>query len=86
MNTPGGLMVGGHLVPEGTKISIPTWTVYHDPRNFERPWDFIPERWIEDSGFMGVHNKIALMLFALRTYSCIGKPLALLQLRLFVYK
>ena len=87
VNSPGGLMtpIGLHI-PEGTKVSVPTWTVHHDPRNFEKPWDFIPERWIEGSGFEGAHNPTAFMAFSLGSYSCIGKPLALMQIRMFLYK
>jgi cytochrome P450 len=85
--TPGGLMApNGMHIPEGTKVSVPIWTVHHDARNFEKPWDFIPERWIEGSGFEGTHNPTAFMPFSLGAYSCIGKPLALLQIRLFLYR
>ena len=84
---PGGLMdPNGRHVPAGTNVSVPTWTVHHDPRNFEKPWDFIPERWLEGSEFKGTHNPTAFMPFSLGAYSCIGKPLALLQVRLFLYQ
>jgi len=77
--TPGGIMASnGMHIPEGTKVSVPTWTVQNDPRSFEKPWDFIPERWIEGSGFEGAHNTTAFMPFSLGAYSCIGKPPALL--------
>lgn len=87
VNTPGGVVTPQGLhIPENTKVSIASWTVHHDPRNFEKPWDFIPERWIPDSGFQGVHNPAAFIPFSLGSFSCIGKPLALLEIRLFLYR
>jgi cytochrome P450 len=86
VDTPGGISVNGIYVPEGTKINVHPWTMHHDARSFEKPWDFIPERWIEGSGFKGAHNTTAFIPFALGAYSCIGKNLALLQIRMYLVK
>jgi cytochrome P450 len=86
VNTPGGIILNGKHVPYGTKISVHGWSVHHDPRNFERPNEFIPERWIEGSGFKGVHNISAFIPFSQGTYQCVGRRLALQESRMFMAK
>lgn len=86
VNTKGGIKVNDMYVPEGTKISEHPWTMHHDARWFEKPWNFIPERWIADSGFQGAHNPKAFIPFAIGSYGCIGKNLALLQIRMFLVR
>ncbi|KAI8931832.1 hypothetical protein NX059_011468 [Plenodomus lindquistii] len=84
VNTKGGITINEIYVPEGTQVNVHPWTLHHDARSFEKPWDFIPERWIPDSGFKGAHNPLAFIPFSLGAYSCIGKNLALLQIRMFL--
>lgn len=86
VNTAGGILVNDIHVPKGTKVNVHPWTLHHDARWFEKPWDFIPERWIEGSDFKGSHNPSASIPFALGAYSCIGKNLALMQIRMFLMK
>jgi len=86
VNTPGGLTLGGKHVPEGTKISVHGWSVHHDPRYFERPMEFIPERWLENSEFKGVHNASAFIPFSQGVYGCVGRRLALQEARMFVHR
>ncbi|KAH7085894.1 cytochrome P450 [Paraphoma chrysanthemicola] len=84
VNSKGGITVNDIYVPEVTKINVHPWTIHHDSRLFEKPWDFIPERWIPSDGFKGTHTPDAYIPFALGAYSCIGKPLALLQIRMYL--
>ncbi|KAI9736063.1 MAG: hypothetical protein M1818_006239 [Claussenomyces sp. TS43310] len=86
VNTPGGIQMDGKYIPEGTKISVHGWTVHHDPRYFERPMEFIPERWLEDSEFKGVHNSSAFIPFTQGVYQCVGRRLALQEARMFIYR
>ncbi|KAF2809358.1 cytochrome P450 [Mytilinidion resinicola] len=86
VNTPGGITLNGRYVPEGTKISVHGWSVMHDPRNFARPEEFIPERWIEGSGFKGAHNAAAFIPFSQGTYQCVGRRLALQESRMFLVR
>ncbi|MFC6725337.1 cytochrome P450, partial [Halobium palmae] len=37
--------IGGYAVPEGTTISINQWVVHRDPRWYDDPMAFRPERW-----------------------------------------
>jgi cytochrome P450 len=39
--------VGGYFVPKGTVVLPTQWVVHCDPRWFERPEAFVPERWAD---------------------------------------
>jgi cytochrome P450 len=41
-------VVGGYRVPRGTTILMSEWVVQRDPRWFDRPEEFRPERWQGD--------------------------------------
>ena len=40
--------IGGYAVPAGTSLSVSQWVVHHDPRYFEDPEAFKPQRWEND--------------------------------------
>ncbi|KAJ2920822.1 hypothetical protein H1R20_g16272, partial [Candolleomyces eurysporus] len=40
----------GYFIPKGTLISPNNWSIMHDPSVFEKPFDFIPERYLTDDG------------------------------------
>lgn len=40
-----GLQIGNVYIPGEMVVYMPTWQLHHDVRNFEKPDDFIPERW-----------------------------------------
>ena len=40
--------IGGYAVPAGTSLSVSQWVVHHDPRYFEDPDAFKPQRWEND--------------------------------------
>ncbi len=37
--------IGGYVIPAGTTIIIRPWVLHRDPRHFEHPTEFRPERW-----------------------------------------
>jgi cytochrome P450 len=40
--------IGGYAIPAGTTIIVSPWVLHRDPRHFERPTEFRPERWSGD--------------------------------------
>lgn len=84
----GGHNVNGTVIPEQTQVSIHKWSIQRDERNFSRPLEFIPERWVSDENREQLkiqnHNTKAFMPFGVGQYACVGKPLALLEMRLFL--
>ncbi|RAK97739.1 cytochrome P450 [Aspergillus ibericus CBS 121593] len=80
---PEGLRTAGVYIPPHTLVSVPTYTIQRDPRNFHSPDDFIPERWSSEPEL--VIRKEALNPFSTGTYSCAGRPFAMMEMRLLVY-
>jgi len=88
-----GRTFGSYYFPEGTVVSIHTLTLHRDPRNF-RPFtdEFWPERWLVAQGSMElpssisktefIHNAAAFIPFSYGPANCIGKPLAMFELRM----
>ncbi|GAB7356545.1 hypothetical protein MBLNU459_g7285t2 [Dothideomycetes sp. NU459] len=76
---PEGMEVAGKHIPGGTLVSVSPWTVQRDARNFGQPESFIPERWMGEGP--EPCNKDAWIPFSIGNYGCIGKQLALSELR-----
>ncbi|KAF9651179.1 cytochrome P450 [Thelephora ganbajun] len=88
-----GRTFGSYYFPEGTVVGIHTFTLHRDPRNFSPFTDeFWPERWLIAQSSMElpssipkadfVHNTAAFIPFSCGPANCIGKPLAILELRM----
>jgi benzoate 4-monooxygenase len=45
---PEGMMVGGEWIAGNTTISVPTYSLHHDPDLFEDPYTYKPERWLAE--------------------------------------
>jgi cytochrome P450 len=73
-------------IPEYTNVRIHFWSVHRDPRNFSHPDTFFPDRWLIADGLQAapeplVHNPSAFVPFSFGPWNCVGKNLALLELR-----
>lgn len=79
---PDGLKVGEHFVPGDVTIGIPMYSVNRSPRVAEKPDEFIPERWYSQEKL--VKHPKAFAPFSLGPYGCIGKGLALMELRTII--
>lgn len=53
----------------------------HDEKNYTNPEEFLPERWSAAQMDKLVHHKDAFQAFNSGPYGCIGKNLALMELR-----
>ncbi|XP_039034795.1 cytochrome P450 81Q32-like [Hibiscus syriacus] len=66
--------VGGYDVPRGTIVLVNAWSIHRDPKSWEDPTSFKPERFENDEklggeGDLGTHN---LMPFGLGRRACPG--------------
>ncbi|EUC42257.1 hypothetical protein COCMIDRAFT_39642 [Bipolaris oryzae ATCC 44560] len=84
-----GDFIAGKYVPQGTRISIYQWASYHSARNFVKPSEFKPERWLPPTHpyhdpVFNHDNKDAFNAFSYGPRNCIGKNLAYAELRLIM--
>lgn len=73
-------------IPEGTATKFHFWSIHRDARNFSCPDTFWPERWliaegIEPSQEKLVHNPNSFVPFSFGPYNCVGKNVALQEMR-----
>jgi len=77
-----GLVVGSVFIPGNTIVQVPLHTAFRDERSFEKASEFIPERWTTRPEL--TKNASVFTPFSTGPYSCVGKHLALMELRYVV--
>lgn len=60
------------LIISQTTVSVFHYAMYRSPRNFTRPDEFIPERWLDDPRF-STDNKASLQPFSIGPRNCLGR-------------
>ncbi|CEJ93656.1 hypothetical protein VHEMI09232 [[Torrubiella] hemipterigena] len=79
MTPPQGLQINDAFIPGNTIVQVPTYTLQRDARVFPQPDEFIPERWTSKPEL--APNPAAFAPFSMGRYSCVGKQLALMEIR-----
>ncbi|KAI1938779.1 hypothetical protein LOZ57_006325 [Ophidiomyces ophidiicola] len=90
----GGIEIDGHYLPGGIDVGTPCYTIHRHPEYYREPLAYLPERWIEGS-MCQTDNKIwvsskddveiarkAFCPFSFGPRGCIGKSMALMEMRL----
>lgn len=82
---PGGLDVDGHELPAGIDVGVPIYAIHHNPNYFPQPFDYLPERWLQDPTLNPLHSHLPAAQSAYNPFSigprgCIGKGLAYVEL------
>ena len=73
------------FVPEGTQVSVHIYTMHRDSREFSPlPDTFWPDRWLAGAKEGVVTDRSAFIPFSTGSAGCVGKPLALVELRVVV--
>ncbi|SIR83144.1 Cytochrome P450 [Haladaptatus litoreus] len=75
-------IIGGYEIPAGSTVQMNQWVVHRDPRWYDDPLAFQPERWTEE--FEGSLPKLAYFPFAAGPRRCIGDRFAMLEARLLL--
>ncbi|KAF2179044.1 benzoate 4-monooxygenase cytochrome P450 [Zopfia rhizophila CBS 207.26] len=79
----GGIVVDGHYIPAGITVGTSPYALHHNEAYYPNSFAFIPERWI--GGAEKVRKaKEAFSTFSHGTYSCIGKSVAYLAIKLLL--
>ncbi|KAI1124607.1 putative cytochrome P450 oxidoreductase, partial [Nemania abortiva] len=76
---PEGLRIGDTFIPGDVIVQVPSYTVFRDPRAFEQPLEFIPERWTTRPEL--IKDKSVFIPFNSGPYACVGKRLAMMEIR-----
>lgn len=78
---PEGLTLpNGTYIPGKVNVWMPIYSLQRDPRYWEEPLSFLPERWTgERPG--AIIDKRAYLPFLTGPYNCIGQKLAMMELR-----
>uniref|UniRef100_A0A8C4THL4 Uncharacterized protein n=1 Tax=Erpetoichthys calabaricus TaxID=27687 RepID=A0A8C4THL4_ERPCA len=75
------MSLGGHFIPKDTAVSINLNSVLFDEEEWEDPSTFKPEHFLDASGkFL---RRDAFFVFSAGKRSCVGEPLARMELFLF---
>jgi cytochrome P450 len=74
--------LGGFDVPKGAHVLVSQYVTHRDPRYFESPDEFNPERWYND--FEKTLPRGAYFPFGAGTRKCLGDQFALLEGRIII--
>ena len=70
------LHADGHRIPAGSVVVVSPWLLHHDPRWWDEPWGFRPERWLADGL---ARPRDAYVPFGAGPRMCIGESFAWLE-------
>ncbi|KAH8891588.1 cytochrome P450 [Thozetella sp. PMI_491] len=73
---PEGLQVDEVFIPGNTIVGVPIYTIQRDPRYWDSPDSFIPERWENRST-----ETSPWLAFQRGIHRCVGKSMAMMELR-----
>jgi cytochrome P450 len=74
--------IGDYAVPAGTTLCMSPWVIHRDPRHFDSPESFRPDRW---SGDLGARlPRFAYLPFGGGPRICIGNRFAMMQAKLIL--
>jgi cytochrome P450 len=94
--TDGGLEVDGVFLPEGTDCGTSAYSIHRHPDYYREPLSYIPERWIAGATCQTAQSswtsskadvetaRRAFCPFSIGPRACIGKSMAILELRLIL--
>eukprot|EP00924_Labyrinthula_sp_SR-Ha-C_P010785 snap_masked-scaffold_35-processed-gene-1.15-mRNA-1 protein AED:1.00 eAED:1.00 QI:0/0/0/0/1/1/2/0/529 len=74
----------GSIVPKGTTVIYDAFCIAHDPSVYENPGDFFPERWMSDDRVPESFDDSKYLVFAAGKRICMGKDLALQEMKMFL--
>jgi cytochrome P450 len=70
------LEAAGYRMPAGSVVVVSPWLLHHDPRWWEVPGDFRPERWLREDPS---RPRLAYLPFGAGPRMCIGEGFAWLE-------
>ncbi|XP_069031646.1 cytochrome P450 17A2 isoform X2 [Embiotoca jacksoni] len=74
--------IGGHAVRRGTRVLVNMWAIHHDPKNWDKPDLFNPDRFLDDRGQRIIPS--GFLPFGAGPRVCVGESLARVELFLLL--
>jgi cytochrome P450 len=75
----------GIYVPAGMTVSIPVYAIHRDPKNFEDPDSFKPERFLRtEDGEPAIKHPYSFLPFGGGPRNCLGMRLALVEAKMCI--
>eukprot|EP01124_Arcella_intermedia_P002774 TRINITY_DN1150_c0_g1_i1.p1 TRINITY_DN1150_c0_g1~~TRINITY_DN1150_c0_g1_i1.p1 ORF type:complete len:519 (-),score=115.60 TRINITY_DN1150_c0_g1_i1:7-1563(-) len=72
--------IDGHLIRKGTIVNLFTTALHQDPTIWDKPTEFIPERWEENSPSSEKRKSYTYIPFSAGQRNCIGQKFAMQEL------
>ncbi|KAL1649167.1 hypothetical protein SLS58_001741 [Diplodia intermedia] len=82
--TTGLTLPNGTHIPPDTVVWCPSFVIGRSAAAYVEPEAFVPERWYDGEKKGWVRQEKAFAPFSMGAYACIGRPLALMELRCVV--
>ncbi|KAL7271877.1 hypothetical protein RUND412_005340 [Rhizina undulata] len=80
---PGGLRIGDTFIPPGVEVGVASYSIHRNPKYFEDPLTYRPERWLkEDGNGLDLNMYGAFAPFSIGSRGCIGKRVAYIEAEL----
>ncbi|CEI60118.1 hypothetical protein FVEN_g8093 [Fusarium venenatum] len=77
---PQGVEICGHFFPGGTIVGINPWVLQHDPKVYEDPKAFKPERWLTADAELLSKMEASFFTFGAGSRTCVGKHISMMEL------
>ncbi|XP_018006951.2 cytochrome P450 2L1-like [Hyalella azteca] len=75
--------INGYFIPKGTMIQVGNYSIHRNPRYWDDPHKFYPERFLDDSATKYTAPNIGFFAFGSGRRQCAGELLARMELFLF---
>lgn len=75
-------VIGGYLIPAGANVTVCTYTLHRNPRYWENPEGFEPERFLPERA--ASRPKMAYIPFAAGPRMCIGNQFAMMEMQIIL--
>ncbi|ORX77991.1 cytochrome P450 [Basidiobolus meristosporus CBS 931.73] len=69
---------GEFVLPEGTPVNVDIYSMHHNPKNWDKPYSFLPERFLNEKT---EHDLYAWMPFGGGSRRCLGMNFSLIEQR-----
>jgi len=79
------VVIGGHTIKAHHAVLVPIYALHHDPRYYDQPEAFRPDRWLENGSTLEKSlPKGAYLPFGMGPRVCIGNMFASMEARLLL--